>query len=111
MNLGGENIFPAEIEDRLIAHPAVSEASVVGVRDAKYGEVVACFLKSALQPVDRPTTEEIQSWVRDVMSRSKSPQHVFWVGDGGVCEDFPTTGSGKHQKHLLREIGNKLLCC
>ncbi|KAF3385397.1 putative acyl-CoA synthetase YngI [Penicillium rolfsii] len=108
---GGENIFPAEIEDRLIAHPAVSEASVVGVRDVKYGEVVACFLKSALQPVDRPTTEEVQSWVRDVMSRSKSPEYVFWVGDGGVCEDFPTTGSGKHQKHLLREIGNKLLCC
>lgn len=105
--LGGENIFPAEIEERLISHPSISEASVVGVRDAKYGEVVACFLKTPLSHAERPKVEEIQEWVKTVMSRSKCPQYVFWVGDDGVCDDFPQTGSGKHQKHLLREIGNK----
>ncbi|KAJ5081197.1 hypothetical protein N7456_013435 [Penicillium angulare] len=104
---GGENIFPAEIEERLISHPLISEASVVGLQDSKYGEVVACFLKSPLSEGDRPKTAEIQDWVKSVMSRSKSPQYVFWVGTGGICEDFPKTGSGKHQKHLLREIGNR----
>lgn len=104
---GGENIFPKEIEDRLASHPSISEASVVGVRDAKYGEVVACFLKSLLPQAERPMTVEVQNWVKSVMSRAQSPQYVFWVGEGGICEDFPTTGSGKHQKHILRDIANK----
>ncbi|KAF9890083.1 hypothetical protein FE257_006244 [Aspergillus nanangensis] len=99
----GENIFPAKIKDRLLAHPSVIEASVVGVQDAKYGEVVGYFLKTA-SGSRRPSTVEIQDWVKIDMGTSKTPQWVFWVGAGGVCRDFPKTGSGKHQKHILRKL-------
>lgn len=106
--LGGENIFPAEIEERLLAHPAVIEASVVGLPDDRYGEVVSAFLR----PVDynsRPYDAKIQKWVGDTLGRQKLPVHVFWIGGAGVGNHFPKTGSGKYQKHILRDIGKKLL--
>ncbi|KAL4916367.1 hypothetical protein BDW62DRAFT_202694 [Aspergillus aurantiobrunneus] len=105
---GGENIFPREIEDRLVAHGSISEASVVGIKDEKYGEVVGCFLKAA-PGHERILKGEIQKWVGSALGRQKSPQHVFWIGDAAVGDDFPKTGSGKHQKHLLRETGNRLV--
>ncbi|GME46813.1 uncharacterized protein LTHEOB_1195 [Neofusicoccum parvum] len=104
---GGENIFPAEIEERLVTHPLVSEASVVGIRDEKYGETVGCFLRLAKQG-ERPTDEEVQEWVRASLGRHKAPRWVFWIGDAEVGDDYPKTGSGKHQKHILRALGNKL---
>ncbi|KAL4756760.1 uncharacterized protein BDW70DRAFT_153926 [Aspergillus foveolatus] len=105
---GGENIFPREIEDRLVAHGSITEASVVGIKDEKYGEVVGCFLK--LTPGrQRVQDAEIQQWVGGSLGRHKAPQHVFWIGDVAVGDDFPKTGSGKHQKHLLRDIGNRLV--
>ena len=105
---GGENIFPIEIEERLIAHPAISEASVVGLKDDRYGEVVACFLRSSGHSI-RPDAEALRLWVREKLARHKAPKHVFWIGDLGVGDDFPKTGSGKHQKHFLRDIGNVLV--
>ncbi|KAJ5344788.1 hypothetical protein N7452_002792 [Penicillium brevicompactum] len=104
---GGENIFPREIEERLMYHPAISEASVVGIRDERYGEVVGCFLKLSGQ--EKPTNQEIQQFVGEQLGRHKTPKHVFWLGDAGVGEDFPKTGSGKHQKHMMRDIGNRLV--
>jgi mevalonyl-CoA ligase len=105
---GGENIFPIEIEERLLAHPAINEASVVGLKDDKYGEVVACFLRASEHSV-RPDSEALRAWVREKLGRHKAPKHVFWIGDLGVGNDFPKTGSGKHQKHILRDIGNMLV--
>ncbi|KAL4928613.1 uncharacterized protein BDV17DRAFT_298521 [Aspergillus undulatus] len=105
---GGENIFPREIEDRLVAHGSIVEASVVGIKDEKFGEVVGCFLK--LTPgCQRVQDAEIQQWVGGSLGRHKAPQHVFWIGDVAVGDDFPKTGSGKHQKHLLRDLGNRLV--
>jgi acyl-CoA synthetase (AMP-forming)/AMP-acid ligase II len=105
---GGENIFPIEIEERLLAHTAISEASVVGLRNDRYGEVVSCFLRASEQ-YSRPEDEELRQWVRQTLARHKAPKYVFWIGDSEVGHDFPKTGSGKHQKHLLRDIGNKLV--
>ncbi len=105
---GGENIFPIEIEERLLAHPAISEASVVGLNDSRYGEVVTCFLRSA-ENASRPDDEALRVWVREKLGRHKAPNYVFWIGDVGVGNDFPKTGSGKHQKHILRDIGNALV--
>ncbi|KAL1621609.1 hypothetical protein SLS56_009145 [Neofusicoccum ribis] len=107
MCTSGENIFPAEIEERLVTHPLISEASVVGIRDEKYGETAGCFLRLAKQ-VERPTDEEVQEWVRASLGRHKAPRWVFWIGDAEVGDDYPKTGSGKHQKHILRALGNKL---
>jgi acyl-CoA synthetase (AMP-forming)/AMP-acid ligase II len=105
---GGENIFPIEIEERLLAHTAISEASVVGLRDDRYGEVVSCFLRFS-EHCSRPEDEELRRWVRQALARHKAPKYVFWIGNEGVGNDFPKTGSGKHQKHLLRDIGNALV--
>ncbi|RHZ58389.1 uncharacterized protein CDV56_105762 [Aspergillus thermomutatus] len=105
---GGENIFPGEIEERLMAHPAISEASVVGIQNERYGEVVGCFLKP-IEEGSRLDHDEIRRYVSQTLGRHKAPQHIFWIGDAGVGEDFPKTGSGKHQKHILRDLGNRLV--
>ncbi|CAK1360233.1 putative acyl-CoA synthetase [Cercospora beticola] len=105
---GGENIVPAEIEERLLAHPSIVEAAVVGVPHEKYGEAVACFLRQAEQN-QRPTGAELAAWVRETLGRHKTPEYVWWVGDNGVGDDFPKTASGKHQKHILRSIGTEII--
>ncbi|PYH40467.1 acetyl-CoA synthetase-like protein [Aspergillus saccharolyticus JOP 1030-1] len=102
---GGENIFPREIEERLTTHPSISEASVVGIKDERYGEVVGAFLKGRA----KVSHDELRHYVSQTLGRHKAPQHIFWIGDAGVGADFPKTGSGKHQKHILRELGNRLV--
>ncbi|KAI1630491.1 hypothetical protein EDD37DRAFT_690991 [Exophiala viscosa] len=104
---GGENIFPLEIEERLMQHPSVVNASVVGLNDAKYGEVVAAFLQSVDEK--RPGNEEIRNWVREKLARHKAPKHIFWLGDDKVGDTYPLTGSGKVKKNVLRDIGDSLL--
>lgn len=89
-------------------HPSINEASVVGIKDERYGEVVGCFLKAA-DGNPRPALQEVKQWVSEKLGRHKSPQYVFWIGDADVGEDFPKTGSGKHQKHIMRDIGNRLV--
>jgi mevalonyl-CoA ligase len=81
---------------------------VVGLPDEKYGEIVGCFLRQA-EHAPRPSSSEVSAWVHETLGRHKAPKHVFWIGDRGVGEDFPKTGSGKHQKHILREIGSRLV--
>lgn len=89
-----------------MCHASIFEASVVGIKDGRYGEVVGCFLKQS--ELLRPADHEIRQFVSEALGRHKAPQHVFWLGDAGVGKEFPKTGSGKHQKHILRDIGNRL---
>lgn len=63
---GGENIHPLEIENRLFAHPAIKEVSVVGLPDEKYGEVVAAFVVP--HHGMEIGIEEVRSWVREKLS-------------------------------------------
>lgn len=73
---GGENIYPAEIEERLIEHSAIAEASVVAIKNEKYGEVVGAFLRS--NPGDsRPNLDEIRDWVKQAMGSHKAPQSTL----------------------------------
>ncbi|CZT24279.1 related to acyl-CoA synthetases (AMP-forming)/AMP-acid ligases II [Ramularia collo-cygni] len=106
--VGGENITPVEVEERLLAHPSVVEAAVVGVPHVKYGETVSCFLRQAEQ-TSRPTASELVAWVRETLGRHKAPEHIWWIGDAAVGPDFPKTASGKHQKHTLRALGTNIL--
>ncbi|KAM0426410.1 hypothetical protein ACHAPT_008457 [Fusarium lateritium] len=106
---GGENISPNDIENRLLSHPHIAESCVVGLEDYKYGEVVSCFLKASCHPPQRPSDDHVRSWVREHLGRVKSPEHIFWMGDKEVGSDLPKTGSGKYQKHLIRDIGNAIL--
>jgi len=92
---GGENLFPAEIENVLLEHPLVAEVAVVGLPDDKWGEIVACFLRpEAGQAVD---PLELRGHCRDHMAPQKTP--VLWFN----VAEFPLTGSGKIQKFALRD--------
>lgn len=91
-----------------MSHSSVSEASVIGIKDERYGEVVGCFLKTSGQS-QKPSSQELRQFVEEKLGRHKAPNHVFWLGEKGVGKDFPKTGSGKHQKHLMRDIGNRLV--
>jgi fatty-acyl-CoA synthase len=92
---GGENLYATEVENVLTEHPAVLEACVVGVPDARYGEEVCAVLR--LRPQATVTEREIQDFVRQRASHQKVPRYVR------VTETFPLTGSGKIQKFALRE--------
>lgn len=102
---GGENIFPLEIEERLVQHPSIVQASVVGLPDPKYGEVVGAFLQPRRGEA-RPSVDKLREFVRQVLGRHKAPVHIFWLKEG---EDFPKTGSGKIQKHVLKELAKQRL--
>lgn len=94
---GGENIHPLEVENCLFAHPGVSEVSVVGMPDEKYGEVVAAYVIKAKG--GELTAGEVRSWVREKLSHHLVPKYVFWV------DEYPKTASGKIQKFKLKESG------
>ncbi|KAF7181263.1 hypothetical protein CNMCM7691_000481 [Aspergillus felis] len=105
---GGENIYPLEIEERLILHPAIEQASVVGVKDEKYGESVCAFLQSR-PGHDRPSLAQVKDWVRGGLGRHKAPEFIWWVGPHDPISQYPATGSGKIRKDILREMGNAMV--
>ncbi|KAI5856474.1 long-chain-fatty-acid-CoA ligase [Tricharina praecox] len=100
---GGENIHPLEIENCLLAHSAVQEASCVGIKDERYGEVVATFVRPHEDRLD-VNIEELREWVRGRLSNHLVPKYVFLIRD-----QFPKTASGKIQKFKLREMGEVLV--
>jgi long-chain acyl-CoA synthetase len=108
---GGENIYPLEIEERLMAHPSIGLAVVVGLKDAHYGEVVGAFLDvdAGHGQKQRPGLEEVRDWVRRKLGKHKAPTHVFWLGVDGVPSAVPLTGSGKVRKFEMAQLGNKML--
>ena len=90
---GGENHFPAEIENCLLEHASVAEVAVVGLPDPKWGEVIGAFIRGT-GPLDRSV---LHAHCRANMSPQKTPN--VWV----QVEGFPLTGSGKIQKFVLRD--------
>ncbi|KAM6957129.1 medium-chain acyl-CoA ligase ACSF2, mitochondrial-like [Aplochiton taeniatus] len=98
---GGENIYPAEIEQFLYTHPKVQEAQVIGVKDKRLGEQVCACIK--LKNGQTSSVEEMQAFCRGQISHFKIPYYVSFV-DG-----YPLTASGKIQKNKLREMIEKQL--
>jgi len=92
---GGENLFPAEIENAMLEHEAIAEVAVVGIPDEKWGEQVACFLRGNGKP--RPDDAALKAFIRERLSPQKTPAYWIWV------DEWPLTGSGKIQKFKLRE--------
>ena len=92
---GGENLFPAEIENAMLEHDAVMEVAVVGVPDEKWGEQVACFMRGTSE--QKPDGVALKQFIRERLSPQKTPAYWIWV------DDWPLTGSGKIQKFKLRE--------
>jgi fatty-acyl-CoA synthase len=97
---GGENIAPREIEDCLREHPAVADASVYGLPDDFFGEVVAAAVRPRSNEVDPAA---LVAWCGERLARFKVPKYVRLV------EAFPLTASGKIQKFRLREDHQKIL--
>ena len=92
---GGENVYPAEIEDFLLTHPDVAAAEVFGVPDERYGEEVCAFV------IPRPgrglTEEGLREFCRGRIAHFKVPRHVRFVSE------MPVTATGKPQKFRMRE--------
>ncbi|KAK5941597.1 hypothetical protein PMZ80_005545 [Knufia obscura] len=101
---GGENIHPLEIESCLLGHDGIRDASIVAIKDEKYGETVAAFVRvhanAEGQAVD---IEGVRQFVRDRLSHHLVPKYVFFV------DEYPVTASGKVQKFKLREEGERLV--
>jgi fatty-acyl-CoA synthase len=91
---GGENVYPAEIENVLSAHPAVVDVAVLAEEDAKWGEVGRAFVQLAPDR-GRPAPDELQAFCRARLAAYKVPRRFEFVAE------FPRTSAGKIQKHLL----------
>ncbi|HEV3282124.1 MAG TPA: FadD3 family acyl-CoA ligase [Acidimicrobiales bacterium] len=92
--VGGFNAYPAEIENLLLAHPAVRQAAVIGVPDERLGEVGMAFLVA--DPGSEPSASDIISWSRDHMANYKVPRRVAFV------DELPLNATGKVHKDALR---------
>jgi len=92
---GGENVYPAEIEQVLYRHPAVHMAAVIGVPHPKWGQVGKAIV--VLKPDVSATEEELLTFMRDHLARYKVPKSVVFV------DALPLSGAGKILKTELRK--------
>ena len=92
--VGGFNVYPAEVENALLAHDAIGQVAVVGVPDARMGEVpVACVVAAPGATIDAAA---IVAWARERLANFKAPRHVIAV------DALPLNATGKVQKDVLR---------
>ena len=96
--VGGENVAPAEVEEVLLGHPAVETAQVVGVPDARLGEVPCAYV--SLKSGQTATEESLIAWTKQRCANFRVPRYVKIVHD---FESIGMTASGKVQKAKLRE--------
>src|SRR5246500_2624335 len=93
---GGENVFPAEVEDLISGHPEVVEATALGVEDKEWGHRLRAFVvKTDGASIGE---DDIKSYVRDHLARYKVPREVIFL------EELPRNPTGKILKRELREI-------
>jgi fatty-acyl-CoA synthase len=93
---GGENIYPREVEEFLYTHPKVGEVQVIGIPDARLGEIVVAWVR--LKPCEDASEEEIREFCQGQIAYYKIPAYVRFV------TEFPATLSGKIQKYKMREF-------
>ena len=88
---GGENVFPAEVENLLVEHPAVADAAVVGVDDEDFGQRLKAFV--VLRDGQSLSEDEVKAHVKSELARHKVPREVEFV------DELPRNATGK----LLRK--------
>ncbi len=91
---GGENIYPAEVEQAIAEHDAIKDAAVVGVPDEALGEIVLAFIVLAGEDVEN---EQLQEFLSRRLASYKVPARFERI------DHIPRTGSGKIQRHKLLE--------
>ncbi|GAA0936688.1 FadD3 family acyl-CoA ligase [Actinocorallia libanotica] len=90
--VGGFNVYPAEVEDFLMEHPAVAQAAVIGVPDERLGQVCKAFVV----PREPVAEEELIAWSRERMAGYKAPRSVVFR------EELPLNATGKVMKDRLQ---------
>jgi acyl-CoA synthetase (AMP-forming)/AMP-acid ligase II len=91
---GGSNVYPREIEEKMLTHPAIAEAAIVGVADKLWGEVgiAVCVLR----PDAELNEPELLAWLAPKVARYKLPKRVFF------WNELPRSGYGKITKKMIR---------
>ncbi|XP_068923636.1 medium-chain acyl-CoA ligase ACSF2, mitochondrial isoform X2 [Petaurus breviceps papuanus] len=100
---GGENIYPAELEDFFHQHPYIQEVQVVGVKDERMGEEICACIRLKTEAEEQITPKELQAYCKGKISHFKIPRYIVFV------KEYPLTVSGKIQKYKLRERMEKHL--
>lgn len=95
---GGENIYPAEVEDYLLGHPKIADVGVIGYDDPKWGESVKAIV--VLKPQEQLTEEELIEWCQGKIGKFKIPKQVVFA------KEIPRTPTGKILKRVLRDQFN-----
>ncbi|KAB7505738.1 2,3-dihydroxybenzoate-AMP ligase, partial [Armadillidium nasatum] len=93
---GGENIYPAELENFFMGHPDVIEAQAFGVPDERMGEEVALWVR--LVPGSKLSEEDLKNWSKGKIAHYKIPRYIR------EKSEFPATVTGKIQKFKMREM-------
>jgi fatty-acyl-CoA synthase len=95
---GGENVFPAEVEDMLARHESISEAAAVGVDDEKFGQRLKAFV--VLKDGAELSEDDIKKYVKENLANYKVPREVVFI------DELPRNQTGKVlKKDLLEEHG------
>ncbi|MFV9505032.1 MAG: acyl-CoA synthetase [Oscillochloridaceae bacterium umkhey_bin13] len=92
---GGYNIYPREVEEVLLGHPAIAECAVFGLPDPDYGEQVVAALV-ARNPTAQPTAAMLEQYCRERLAAYKRPRQIYYL------ETLPRNAMGKVQKHHLQ---------
>jgi len=93
---GGENVFPAEVEDLLLGHANVSDVAVFGVEDEKFGQRLKAVIVRKGPPTSL-TEKDVQDYVKSNLAGYKSPRDVVFI------DELPRTSTGKVLKRELKE--------
>jgi fatty-acyl-CoA synthase len=96
---GGENIYPAEIEDALLHHPKIADVGVIGFPHEKWGEAVKAVV--VVKSGETLTQEELIEWCQGRIGKFKIPKSVIFV------DAIPRTPTGKILKRVLRDTYNQ----
>ena len=99
---GGENVYPAEVEEYLYRYPAVQEVQVFGIPDEKFGEEVCAWI--VLRSGETATEEDILAFCQGQIAHYKVPRHVRFQST------LPMTVTGKPQKFKMRDAMMEELC-
>jgi len=92
---GGENVYSKEVEDRIMEHPGISEAAVIGAAHAEWGETVHAVIVPDKET--QLTADELSAFLADRLAKFKIPREYHFVSG------IPHTPSGKVMKYKLRQ--------
>ena len=93
---GGENVFPAEVEELLRAHPSIADAAVIGIDDDEFGQALAAFVVT--EPGTELSIEQVRTHVKNHLARHKVPRTVTFI------DELPRNATGKLLRRSLGQL-------